>query len=164
MYWLGIWFWLIFWITAIVKWRFIQIKSSATFDLLSLSWTWVRCGDMRSFFTSSQSGQGTEGTAVGLPGCHLWCLRHWGHQSNSSWEVRVSLSLVMPLWTVLDLHSYIIMHHLGFEVLLGMNRFMLDVLDCNVKRLLKGPQGSTWKSSWLEFFFHVVRCVYAEHR
>lgn len=36
-----------------------------------------RCGDVRFFFlTSHQSGQGAEGKAVGLPRCHLWCLRH----------------------------------------------------------------------------------------
>lgn len=125
---------------------------------------WLRCGDMRSFFTSSQSGQGAEGTTLRLYGCHLWSLRHWGHQSNSSREVRKSLCHCRRHY----LHSHIL-HHLGFELqastMLGMKRLRLDVFDsCNMKRLLKEPQGSTWKKLLAGVSFHVVRCVYAEHR
>lgn len=45
------------------------------------------------FFSSSsaQTGQGAEGEAVRLPGCHLRGVCHWSHQSSSSSDVSVSL-------------------------------------------------------------------------
>lgn len=59
------------------------------------------------FFLSSstQTGQGAEGEAVRLPGCHLWSVCHWSHQQNSSPDVSVSLvALHSPHYVLFTAH------------------------------------------------------------